>query len=140
MGQKNRYLGRWEIMKAENGMPVLSKFRCILYESTEDIIIQIIKSHKDFSNTINQNEIADEYMLKRNEPITTRRVRRIIEELIKNGSPIISTPHEPGGYCWGGKENEALECYRRLRKKGIKILLRARRILKNSKRGQQKLF
>ncbi|MCK5566464.1 MAG: hypothetical protein KAI62_01045 [Actinomycetia bacterium] len=109
--------------------------------STEDIIIDIIRSHKDFSDTINQHDIAAEFMERRNEKMTPRRVRRIIEELIKEGYPIISTPHHPnGGYCWGGGPGEAMECYKRLRRKGIKILVRARRILRNSKRGQLKIF
>jgi len=111
-----------------------------LWTSTEDIIISIIRPHKDFSNTINQYEIAAEFMELRNEHMTPRRVRRIIEKLIEEGYPIISTPHSPGGYCFGGKDGEALECYKRLRRKGIKILIRARRILRNSKRGQLKIF
>ena len=99
---------------------------------TNTTILRIIKEHADFSNTINQYEIADEYMLRRGEPITARRVRLIIEELIDDGEPIISTPHNPGGgYCWYGKDGEALECYRRLRKKGIKILVRARKLRRN---------
>lgn len=112
-----------------------------IWTSTEDIIIDIIKPHKDFSDTINQYEIAAEFMEMRNEHITPRRVRRIIEELIENGCPILSTPNYPnGGYCWGGADGEALECYKRLRKKGLKILLRARRILKNKYKGQLSLF
>lgn len=111
------------------------------WTSTEDIIIEIIKPHKDFSNTINQHDIALEFMEIRNEHMSPRRVRRIIEELIEEGYPVISTPHNPGGgYCWGGKTGEALECYKRLRRKGIKVLLRARYILRNSRRGQQELF
>lgn len=109
--------------------------------TTEDIIIEIIKPHKDFSDTINQHEIAAEFMEARNEKMTPRRVRRIIEELIEEGCPIISTPHHPnGGYCWEGGPREALECVNRLRRKGIKILLRARWTKRNSKRGQGVLF
>ena len=110
------------------------------YITTEDIIISIIKPHTHFLNTINQHDIAAEFMEKRNEDITPRRVRKIIEELIEEGYPIISSPVDPGGYCWGGGVGEALECYKRLRKKGIKILLRARRILRNSRRGQLKIW
>ena len=111
------------------------------WTTTEDIIIEIIKPHKDFSDTINQHEIADEFMEARNENMTPRRARNIIEELIEEGYPIISTPHYPnGGYCWGGGPGEALECYKRLRKKGIKILLRARYILRNKYKGQLRLF
>jgi len=111
------------------------------WTSTEDIIISIIKPHKDFANSINQHEIAAEFMEARNEHMTARQVRRIIEELIEEGNPVISTPHNPGGgYCWGGRPGEALECVKRLRRKGIKILLRARRILRNSKRGQLKIW
>ena len=79
-------------------------------------------------------------MMERNEHITPRRIRRIIESLIEEGYPIISTPIDPGGYCWQGKEGEALECYKRLRRKGIKILVRARRILRNSQKGQLSLL
>lgn len=107
----------------------------------EDCIIDIIKPHKDFSNAINQYDIAGEFMYTQEKHITTRKVRRVIEELIKEGYPIISTPHHPNpGYCWEGGLGEALECYHRLRRKGIKILLRARRILRNSRIGQQRLL
>ena len=108
------------------------------YTSTEDIIIFIIKPHKSFSDTINQYKIAERYMMMRNEGIAPRKVRMIIEELIKQGYPIISTPK--GGYCYGGKDTEALECYRRLRRQGIRIMLRARNVLRNSRRGQQRLL
>ena len=112
-----------------------------IWTSTEDIIIDIIKPHKDFSDTINQHEIAAEFMEARNEKMTPRRVRKIIEELIEEGYPIISTPHSPnGGYCWSGAEGEAIECYNRLRRKGIKILLRARWTKRNIKRGQLKIW
>ena len=107
---------------------------------TEDTIINIIRPHKDFSDTINQHDIADEFMEARNEHMTPRRVRRIIEELIEEGYPIISTPIEPGGYCWEGGPGEALECVNRLRRKGIKILLRARWTKRNIKKGQLGLF
>lgn len=112
----------------------------IQWISTEDIIIEIIKPCKDFSNTISQYDIVDRFMERRNENITPRKVRKIIEELIEEGYPIISTPIHPGGYCWGGGPGEALECYKRLRRKGIKTLVRARRILRNSKRGQLKIW
>ena len=108
----------------------------------DETILSIIKPYTDFSDTINQHEIAERYMIIRNEHITPRRVRRIIEGLIEQGEPIISTPHQPGGYCYCGGENEAIQCYRRLRRKGIRILLRARRILRNerNRKGQQSLF
>ncbi len=107
------------------------------------IIADIIIEHEDFSNAINQHEIAEEFNHRAEVEnfIKPRKVRKIIEELIKNGSPIISSPQNPGGgYAWEGGPGEALECYKRLRRKGIKILLRARRILRNSKRGQGVLF
>ena len=95
-------------------------------------ILHIIKSHKSLANdTINQHEIADECMLRRGESITARRVRRVIEELIDDGEPIISTPHNPGGYCWGIQEAEAMECINRLRKKAVKIFIRARKLRRN---------
>ena len=103
-------------------------------------IAETIYRHKDFSNAINQYDIAGEFMYTQEKHITTRKVRRIIERLIELGCPVISTPHYPGGYCWGGADGEALICYRRLRRKGIKILIRARRILRNCEKGQGELF
>ena len=94
-------------------------------------ILRIIKEHIEFSESINQYKIADEYELRRGEAITPRRVRLIIEDLIEEGYPIISTPHNPGGYCWGSDETEALECYKRLRHKGIMVLVRARKLRRN---------
>ena len=95
-------------------------------------ILSIVKSYQSLADdTINQHEIADEYMLRRGEPITSRRVRSIIEELIDDGEPIISTPHNPGGYCWYGKDGEAKECINRLRKKASKIFIRARNLNRN---------
>lgn len=111
-----------------------------VWTSTEDIIADIIKPHRRFKDSINQHEIAAEFMERRDEHMTGRSVRKIIEGLIKDGYPIISTPVDPGGYVWGGAEGEALECYKRLRRKGIRILLRARNILRNSKRGQLKIW
>ena len=106
----------------------------------ESTIIDIIRPHTDFAITINQYGIADEYMTRRGEHITPRTVRKVIESLIEQGYPIISTSKEPGGYCYQGEENEALQCYKRLRHNGIKILLRARNVLRNSRQGQQVLF
>ena len=108
--------------------------------NVEETIIAIIRPHTSFDNTINQYEIAERYAMRRNENITPRRVRIIIEELIKTGFPIISNPHSPGGYCYGGKDGEALQCYCRLRRQGIRILLRARNVLRNSRRGQLDIF
>jgi len=94
-------------------------------------ILDIIKSHQSLSDPINQYQIADEFILRRGQKITGRRVRLIIEELIEDGQPIISTPHGKGGYCWGNKEMEITECVNRLRKKAAKIFIRARRIKRN---------
>ena len=101
------------------------------WTSTEDIIIFIIKPHKSFSDTINQYKIAERYMMMRNEGIAPRKVRMIIEDLIENGCPIISTPHAKGGYCWGSREEEVTECVNRLRKGAAKIFIRARRLKRN---------
>lgn len=108
------------------------------------MIIDIIKKHRDLSHAINQHKITkiinDNNWCGEDDFIESRGVRRMIEELIKLGNPIISSPSNPGGYCWRGGDGEAIQCYKRLRHKGIKVLLRARYILRNSRRGQQELF
>ena len=104
----------------------------------EATIAYIIRAYKSFDNTISQYGIADAYTQRQMINITPRRVRKLIEKLIEKGYPIISTPHKPGGYCWFSYDSERLECYRRLRKKGIRILLRARRINRNCKAEMDK--
>lgn len=113
----------------------------------ESTILDIIRPYTTFARPISQYDIAhiynfQNYNFRGCRFITPRTVRKVIESLIEQGYPIISTPHEPGGYCWGGSDGEALQCYRRLRKKGIKVLLRARRILRNhrNRRGQLSLI
>ena len=107
----------------------------------EATIINIIKSYTTLTKPINQHRIAEEYMWRTNEHITPRTVRKVIESLIEQGYLILSTPHEPGGYCYDGVGNEALECYKRLRRKAIKEMLRARWTLRNyrNRRGQLRL-
>jgi len=106
------------------------------------MIIDTIKKHRNFSSAINQHQIAKVIndRIGKDDFIKGRAVRKIIEDLIKDGNPIISSPHSPGGYAWGGSDGEALICYKQLRRQGIRILLRARRILRNSERGQLKIW
>ena len=106
------------------------------------VIVDIIKRYTTLAKPINQHRIAEEYMWRTNEHISLRTVRKVIEGLIEQGEPILSTPNEPGGYCYGGNTGEALECYKRLRRKAIKEMLRARWTLRNcrNRRGQLKLI
>ena len=98
----------------------------------EATIAYIIRAYKSFDNTITQYDIADEYMIRQGIEITPRKVRRIIEGLIKKGYPVISTPHQPNpGYCWFTYDSERIECIQRLRRKAAKIFIRARRINRN---------
>jgi len=98
----------------------------------EATIAYIIKAYKSFDNTITQYDIADEYMIRQGIEISPRKVRRIIEGLIKKGYPVISTPHQPNpGYCWFTYDSERIECIQRLRRKAAKIFIRARRINRN---------
>ena len=106
----------------------------------ESIIIDIIRPYTTFARPINQYDITDDYVRRRGEHITPRTVRKVIESLIEQGYPIISTSCEPGGYCWRGAEGEALACYRQLRRKAIKEMIRARWTLRNSRRGQLSLI
>jgi hypothetical protein len=92
-------------------------------------ILQIIKSYVGEPNMRTQAEITDECIARGGINITERQTRIILRELIDNGAPIISTP--AGGYYWYGCEAERIECYERLRHKGISILLRARHMNRN---------
>ena len=110
----------------------------------EEYIVKYVKPHKDFTDTINQHEITkkinDDREIWGEKPIKSRRVRKVIERMIEKGYPIISTPHDPGGYCWRGGPGEALECYKRLRRKAAKEFKKARHVLLNNDDGQLSLF
>ena len=95
------------------------------------IILSIIKSYVGDSNKRTQAEITDEAIARGGVNLTERQTRIILRELIDEGAPIISTP--AGGYYWYDTEAERLSCYRRLRHKGLSILLRARNINRNCK-------
>ena len=92
-------------------------------------ILSIIKSYKGDANKHTQAEITDECITRGGVNITERQTRVILRELIDEGYPILSTP--AGGYYWYDTEEERLSCYKRLRHKGISILLRARNINRN---------
>ena len=93
------------------------------------IILRIIKSYIGDNNKRTQAEITDECLAMGGTNITDRQTRTILRELIDDGAPIISTPR--GGYHLYGNEGERVECYKRLRHKGISILLRARNMNRN---------
>ena len=93
------------------------------------IILRIIKSYVGDANKRTQAEITDECIAMGGVNITERQTRIILRELIDDGAPIISTP--AGGYYWYETEAERIECYKRLRHKGISILVRARRMNRN---------
>ena len=108
------------------------------------MIIDIIKKHRDLEHAINQHKITkiinDNNWCGEDDYIESRRVRRMIEELIKLGNPIISSPSGPGGYCWGGGPGEALKCAERLHTKGIKCILRSMWTMRNIEKGQLKIW
>jgi len=110
----------------------------------EKSILSILKSHVGEENKLTQYKIADKLGIvdKSNNQyfnfdyVNCRQVRRIIEDLIKQGYPIVSTPSNGGGYFWQDKPEEGLECARRIRRQAVKLFLKARRIRKNSMTGQ----
>ena len=93
------------------------------------IILRIIKSYIGDANKRTQAELTDECIAMGGVNITERQTRIILRELIDDGAPIISTP--AGGYYWYDTEAERTSCYKRLRHKGISILVRARRMNRN---------
>ena len=102
----------------------------------EKDILDILKSHVGEENKITQYNIAENLIWYESCGTTCRNVRRIIEDLIEQGYPIVSTPKNGGGYHWQKNKEEGLECYRRIRKQAIKLFLKARRIRANSRTGQ----
>jgi len=113
----------------------------------EKSILSILKSHVGEENKLTQYKIADKLGIvdKSNNQdfnfdyVSCRQVRRIIEDLIEQGYPIVSTPSNGGGYFWQYKPEEGLECARRIRRQAVKLFLKARRIRNNS-RTRQEIF
>ena len=86
------------------------------------VITSIIKLHKGKFQAINQHDIADEYIRQTGNHITTRTVRNVIEDLRFQKVPILSTPHDPGGYFWPATRGEYFEWKARERAKAEKQL------------------
>jgi len=93
-------------------------------------IWNIIKGHVGAFNAINQYGIADKYTYWHNNGITERAVRVAIRELRKEGYPILSTPHNPGGYFVPFTYQEAKEWRERMHDKAIKELAIINPVLK----------
>ena len=94
-------------------------------------IWNIIEERVGASNAISQYEIADKYIYWHNSNITERAFRIIIRKLRKEGYPILSTPHRPGGYFLPGSYVEAKDWLRWMRKKALKELAIIRPVLKS---------
>lgn len=103
-------------------------------------ILEIIKSHVGYNDAITQYKMMQMINDMGGWGTTCRNIRRVIEDLIKQGYPIISTPRNGGGYCWQGKEQEGLECYKRIQRQAVKLFLKARKIRANSRMGQLRIF
>lgn len=112
----------------------------MLTELEEDIL-EIIKEHIGEENKITQYGIAEWWNVAYSfgKFISSRQVRRAIEELIKQGYPIISTPRFGGGYHWQGRVAEGLECSKRIQRQAVKLFIKARKIRANSRMGQMDL-
>ena len=70
------------------------------------VIVDIVKKNKGIGNATTQYDIADEYIKLTHDHITARTVRNKIEILRFEKIPILSTPHEPGGYFWPATRKE----------------------------------
>ena len=62
------------------------------------VIVSIIRKRVGASSALTQYEVADRYYIETGDEIEPRTVRKTIEELRFAGVPILSSPHEPGGY------------------------------------------
>ena len=102
--------------------------RKVIYN--EDIW-NIIKDHCGAFNAINQYEVTNKYIYWHKKGITERAVRQAIRELRQEGYPILSTPHQPGGYFIPFSYEEVKEWRERMRKKAIKMLAVINPVLKS---------
>ena len=102
----------------------------------EKEILDILKSHAGEENKLTQYKIAEIIDNKGGWGVTYRNIRRIIEDLIGQSYPIVSTPKNGGGYHWQKNKEKGLEFYRRIRRQAIKLFLKARKIRSNSRIGQ----
>ena len=70
------------------------------------VILDITKARIGKPETINQYDMADEYIRRTGEHITPRTVRKAIEDLRFLGYPILSSTDEPGGYYYPATRSE----------------------------------
>ena len=64
------------------------------------VIVSIIRKRVGAKSALTQYEVADHYYTETGDEIEPRTVRNIIAELRFAGLPILSSPHEPGGYYY----------------------------------------
>ena len=84
---------------------------------------KIISEHIGEDNAINQNDIVDQYWIRRNDEVSDREIRKLIRVLREEGYPILSSTHFPnGGYFIPNNYAEVKEWQKRMNIKAIKLL------------------
>lgn len=88
-------------------------------------VMLVILRHPGRENAIIGKDIAQGFGF-----TDDRKIRLIIEELIDEGFPVCSATDTPAGYFFPVTVDEAKEYYRKLRHRGLMVLVRARKVVR----------
>lgn len=92
-------------------------------------LLNILQQHQGRENAITGKELA----LLFNQP-NDRKIRLLIEELIEEGYPILSSPTKPWGYFIATSIQEVKDCTDGLKSRAVQIFERRQRLIKNAEK------
>ena len=94
------------------------------------IIVKLKNHHRGKERAIHFKDLA------RNLDINSRELRRVVSGLVTSGVACIgSTSHD--GYFYIDSKDELLHCYREMRSRGLKDLMRARGLMRSDVNDKQ---
>ena len=90
------------------------------------VIVDIIRRRVGERYALTQQSIAEYYYIVTREKVEPRSIRKVIELLRFEGVPILSTPHEPGGYYYPANRQEYFDWKKREMAKAKKQIAKLR--------------
>ena len=95
-------------------------------------VLKILQNHHGRANPITGRELA--LLLDQNDD---RKIRMLIEELIDDGYPIVSSTQVPCGYFIAVTIQEVKNCTESLKSRAVSIFVRRQKLIRNAVKIQK---
>lgn len=92
-------------------------------------LLNILQTHQGRENAITGKELARLF-----NQSDDRKIRLLIEDLIGEGYPILSSPTKPWGYFMATSIQEVKDCTEGLKSRAVQIFERRQRLIKNAEK------